>query len=74
LVKLSLLHWRARIAFATTARFRRRATRIIFAPTLPNRLIHRIANRYPEAYERRWAWVFPAWFSYVELDVLKYAT
>jgi SAM-dependent methyltransferase len=61
-------------AFETRARFRRRATNIIFAPTLPNRLVHRIANRYPEAYERRWAWVFPAWFLYVELEVLKGAT
>jgi len=58
-------------AFATSARFHRRATRIVFAPTLSNRLVHRLANRYPDAYERRWAWVFPAWFLYVELGVLK---
>jgi SAM-dependent methyltransferase len=45
-------------AFATTARFRRRATRIVFAPTLSNRLVHRLANRYPDAYERRWGGCF----------------
>ncbi len=57
--------------FYSEKRFRRRQTEIIFYPTLVNKLIWRIANRYPQAYERRWAWMFPAWFLSFELEVLK---
>lgn len=58
-------------AFYTTARFRERSLNIIFHPSLVNKLVWRLANRFPEAYERRWAWVFPAWFMSVELEVVK---
>lgn len=61
------------LSFCTRARFRERSCQIIFYPTLLNKLVWRIANRYPEAYERRWAWVFPAWFLSIELEVLKQA-
>jgi SAM-dependent methyltransferase len=57
--------------FYTEKRFRRRSAQIIFYPTLVNKLIWRIANRYPESYERRWAWLFPAWFLSFELEVVK---
>jgi SAM-dependent methyltransferase len=57
--------------FYTDKRFRRRRAEIVFYPTLVNKLIWRIANRYPLAYERRWAWVFPAWFVSIELEVVK---
>ena len=33
--------------------------------------VWRLANRFPAAYERRGAWIFPAWFLYVELEVVK---
>jgi hypothetical protein len=59
--------------YYTSARFRQRSCRIIFHPTLLNKLVWRIANRYPSAYERRWAWIFPAWFMSIELEVLKRA-
>jgi len=36
-----------------------------------NKLVRRLANRYPAAYERRWTWIFPAWFLYFELEVVK---
>jgi len=52
-------------------RFLRRQAQIIFHPTLVNKLIWRMANRYPQAYERRWAWLFPAWFLSFELEVVK---
>jgi SAM-dependent methyltransferase len=55
----------------TDKRFRRRQGQIIFYPTLVNKLIWRIANRYPQAYEQRWAWLFPAWFLSFELEVVK---
>ena len=57
--------------FYTERRFRRRHAQIIFHPTLVNKLIWRIANRYPQAYERRWAWMFPAWFLTFDLEVIK---
>jgi len=57
--------------FYTDKRFGRRKAQIIFHPTLVNKLVWRLANRYPEAYERRWTWMFPAWFLYFELEVLK---
>lgn len=58
-------------SFYTSERFRRRTTRIIFHPTLTNKIVHRLANRWPDAYEQRWAWIFPAWFLYFELEVDK---
>ncbi len=59
--------------FSARARFRRRESRLMFAPALLNKLIWRLANRYPERYEQRWAWIFPAWFLYFELEVQKNA-
>ena len=44
---------------------------LIFHPTWVNKVVHRLANRSPAAYERRWAWMFPAWFLYFELTVRK---
>jgi SAM-dependent methyltransferase len=57
--------------FYTACRFSRTATRIVFHPGLESRVLARVANRWPEAYERRWAWMFPAWFMYFELAVVK---
>lgn len=59
------------IQFYTRARFKKLASRMIFYPSLLNKLVWRLANRYPAAYERRWAWVFPAWHLYFELEVQK---
>jgi SAM-dependent methyltransferase len=59
------------LAFYSHVRFRRRATRISFHTSLMNSLIFRLANRWPCQYEQRWAWIFPAWFLYFELEVLK---
>jgi SAM-dependent methyltransferase len=58
-------------SFYTPARFRYRHRQIIFWPSLLNKLVWRLANRFPSQYERRWAWIFPAWFLSVELEVLK---
>jgi SAM-dependent methyltransferase len=51
--------------------FRIRQLRIIFPQTLLNKLVWRVAERYRDAYERRWAWLFPALFIYAELEVVK---
>jgi predicted SAM-dependent methyltransferase len=57
--------------FYTSVRFKRRVVEIVFHPTLVNKIVWRLARRWPEAYERRWGWMFPAWFLYVELQVEK---
>jgi SAM-dependent methyltransferase len=53
--------------------FKIRKQQLIFYPSVINKLVYRIANRYPLFYERRWAWIFPAWFIYVQLEVLKHS-
>jgi len=58
-------------SFYTKVQFRYVKRHIVFHPTITNRLIMRLANRYPDKYEQRWAWIFPAWFLYFELEVLK---
>jgi predicted SAM-dependent methyltransferase len=59
------------IQFYTRARFRKLSSRLMFYPSLLNKLVWRLANRYPAAYERRWAWMFPAWYLCFELEVQK---
>jgi hypothetical protein len=58
-------------AFYTTRRFRRRHSEIVFAKTLVNKAVWRLAKRYPKQYEQRWAWMFPAWYLFFELEVVK---
>jgi len=60
-------------SFYTSVRFRVVSEQILFHPTLFNKLVWRLANRWPTRYERRWAWMFPAWFLYIELEVVKAA-
>lgn len=57
--------------FYSSCRFRKATSNIVFHPNLLNKLVRRCANKYPSRYERRWAWIFPAWFLYFELIVLK---
>ena len=59
------------IDFYTRIRFRARSRRLIFSPTLLNKLVWRLANRYPAVYEQRWTWIFPAWYLHFELEVIK---
>ena len=61
----------AEYSFYTSRYYRYRARQLVFTPSLINRLVGRVANRWPQRYEQRWAWCFPAWFIYVELEVLK---
>ncbi len=58
-------------SYYTQVRFRMRTRTLIFHPTWLNKVISRLANRWPAAYERRWCWMFPAWFLYYELEVVK---
>ena len=59
------------LQFYTRVRFQKLSTRLLFQPSLVNKLVWRLANRYPAAYESRWAWIFPAWYLHFELQVLK---
>ena len=61
-------------AFYTDKQFRRVQANIVFAPTLLNKFVWRLARRWPAEYERRWAWMFPAWFLWFELQVVKGGT
>lgn len=61
----------SRFPFYTDVRFVRRVSRLNFHLTLLNKIVWRMANRRPEEYERRWAWMFPAWFLHFELEVKK---
>ena len=55
-------------SYYTVSAFRKRHAAIIFHPTVLGRLVSRLANRRPDIYEKRWAWIFPAWHLYFELE------
>ncbi len=57
--------------YYTRERFRTIRRQLVFESTLTNKLVRRLATRHPQTYERRWAWMFPAWFLSFELEVLK---
>jgi hypothetical protein len=57
--------------FYTNSRFRVRSRKMMFQPSLINKLVWRLAERNPQKYEQSWAWAFPAWYLYFELSVLK---
>ncbi|HEY8184908.1 MAG TPA: hypothetical protein VIF64_02500 [Pyrinomonadaceae bacterium] len=59
------------IRFYTRALFKKISARMMFYPSLLNKVVWRLANAYPASYERRWAWIFPAWYLYFELQVVK---
>lgn len=61
------------LSFYSKARFKARRRELVFHPTLVNKIVWRLARRFPEEYERRWAWIFPAWFLGFELEVVKTA-
>ena len=60
-----------KFGFYSAARFKRVRAQIVFQPSMTNTIVRRLANRRPFAYEQRWAWMFPAWFLSVDLEVIK---
>jgi SAM-dependent methyltransferase len=40
---------------------------LVFHPSHLNGVVARLANRHPELYEHRFAWLFPAWFMIFKL-------
>src|SRR5258705_6054109 len=58
-------------SFYTQSRFSRRASEIVFHPSLMNRVVWRLAKRYPDEDHRRWARGVPVSVLSVELEVLE---
>jgi SAM-dependent methyltransferase len=59
------------LAYSSRPRFEIRTANLIFRPGLVGRLMRRVARRWPDVYEHRLAWIFPAWFLYFELVAVK---
>jgi SAM-dependent methyltransferase len=57
--------------FYTTARFAILERLLVFHNSLCDRLVARFARRHPAAYERRLAWIWPAWFMLFKLRAIK---
>lgn len=57
--------------YYSAASFNVETINLVFAPSLLNKLVWRLAKRNLAEYERRWSWIFPAWFVAVTLEVLK---
>lgn len=61
-----------KLAYYADARYREKNAYIQFQGGRFSRaLIGRLANKFPQIYEQRFAWMFPAWFLYFELEALK---
>jgi len=61
-------------SFYTAARFEITQRILVFYHAPWDRLLSRFANRRPALYERRLAWIFPAWFLMFKLRAVKEAT
>jgi SAM-dependent methyltransferase len=57
--------------FYTTVRFEIVDRILVFSNSPIDRLLSRFANRRPDVYERRLAWIFPAWFMIFRLRAVK---
>jgi len=44
---------------------------INFRESFPNKFVNYYTRRWPDKYEQRWAWIFPAYHLYYELEVVK---
>lgn len=60
------------LSYYSKARFKIQNRHVYFKGSKLNQsIVRRIANRFPETYEQRYAWLFPAWFLYFELKAIK---
>jgi SAM-dependent methyltransferase len=57
--------------FYSERRFRKIRTQLAFFGHYKNLHVSWFANRFPRFYEERLAWIFPAWYMVVELQVVK---
>ena len=60
------------LSYYSKARYRLKTRHLQFQGGRINRsIISRLANKFPQTYEQKWAWIFPAWFLYFELEAIK---
>jgi SAM-dependent methyltransferase len=60
------------LSYYSRARYRQKSGHLQFqGGWLSRSIVSRFANRFPRTYEQRFAWMFPAWFLYIELEALK---
>ncbi|MEH2364431.1 class I SAM-dependent methyltransferase [Nostoc sp.] len=60
------------LSYYSKARYKIRYRHIQFQGGRFNRsILSRLANKFPKNYEQRWAWIFPAWYLYLELEAIK---
>jgi SAM-dependent methyltransferase len=57
--------------FYSRARFRKVKAGLVFYPKAKNKLVWRLANRWPAFYEEHLAWILPAWYMHFEMEVVK---
>jgi len=57
--------------FYTQVIFRKKKVQLLFYPNSWNKIISQLANRHQVFYESYLAWIFPAWFMSIELEVIK---
>lgn len=57
--------------FYTKSHFKKMKSYLFFKPGFKSIFIRPLANRFPAFYEEHLAWIFPAWYLYFELEVLK---
>jgi SAM-dependent methyltransferase len=63
---------RHKLDYYSNARFDLKTRHIQFnGGRFSRSIVSRLANRYPEEYEQRWAWLWPAWFLSFELEAVK---
>lgn len=55
----------------TRNRFRLLNRLLMFQKSPTSWLVRRLAKRFPAKYEQSWAWIFPAWYLWFELEVVK---
>jgi SAM-dependent methyltransferase len=59
------------LGFYSSARFRKRRATLFFHGRVAGRAMAALARRWPDLYERRLAWIFPAWFIHFDLEAVK---
>lgn len=58
-------------SYYSNAKYSREKFTIYFEPSLFNKIVWRLANKWPDCWERRFAWLLPAWFMSIELKAVK---
>ncbi len=61
-----------KLSYYSKAKYKIKKKHIQFQGGRFNRsLVSRLANKFPHSYEQKYTWIFPAWYLYFELEVVK---